>query len=247
MSDIVIVEGNNELNVAMVRIIPEPSDLLVQYQDRLAAAIDICNSDNPDRYVNIPGYGLQYACPAIPQLEDLMVQESIAIGQIMDPSEAYFVGAVMYHISGDTLVPYWWECPYGDGLQFRSPEALQAHIEEAHADILATKGTISNMVADGTVYITGIIVTWRNDSPFAIQGHIKLEYKNVDWQTYNEELTVTQNQDYTLSPGQSIDVYAPHPEEPDYGFYRATLTLVGAPLPGMLLDQKEAYFDLGGE
>lgn len=215
-----VAVGNNEINIILEAIaVIEASQLLLDYQAVLVDAIRIAASTSPDRWVNIPGYGLQYASNAIPQLKSLMIAEAISIGLISLPGEAYFDGAIMYHISGDTLAPYWWPCPYGDGLKFRSPTKLQAHIDVAHWEISNTLGTITylgydTVTVEDTTMATNMKVTWRNDSPFSIRGHVRLNLSLTNGASY--ELPATVNQDALVTPGFSITVYFPWNDEAQF-------------------------------
>jgi len=216
---------------------PEPSQLLKDYQYALNEAYIAVEAGYPDGFVMVPGYGLQYASVAIPQLEGLMIEEAINIGMIGSANECYFVRDIMYFSDGTTIVPYWWNCPYCSE-KFRSPDLRDAHINQYHWDIVNTKASITNC---GVEYECldppwcdywvplRFTVTWRNDSPFPITGRVSIPR--------------TTPIDTTVSPGQSVTV---HPEPLYAGGYgmKVTLTLVGAPLPGMLLDT--CSFDFHG-
>lgn len=210
----------------------EPSALLISYQGTLGECIEDCSLGMP--WIMLPVYGIQNPCTGINLMKGLMIDEAISIGMISSAAECYFVGSVMYFSDGTTIVPYWWPCPYCPE-RFRSPEQLAQHKEEEHADILATKATITGY---GGYWVCvdppwcdywdlhGFQVSWRNDSPFAITGRVSIAR--------------TTPQEATLAPGQS----ATHILTPPHTGYSivVTLTLVGEPLPGMVLDTES--FDL---
>lgn len=208
----------------------EPSALLISYQRTLAECIEDCSLGVP--LIMLPVYGIQNPCTGIGLMKGLMITEAINIGMISSAGECYFVGAVMYFSDGTTIVPYWWPCPWCPE-RFRNPEQLAQHKEAVHADILATKATIDafglEMECADPPWCdywdpVGVIVGWRNDSPFSIRGHVEI----------NRATTAVGNQDALLSPGQRITVYF---KPPVFGYYiTATLTLVGEPLPGLVLD-----------
>ena len=83
---------------------PEPSDLLISYQQALDEAHGHVEAGYPDAWIMIPDYGLQYAHDAIPQLEGLMIEEAISIGLISSASDCYFVRAIMYYSDGTIIV-----------------------------------------------------------------------------------------------------------------------------------------------
>ncbi|MDP2729138.1 MAG: carboxypeptidase-like regulatory domain-containing protein [Dehalococcoidales bacterium] len=202
--------GNNEINIVLKPVtVVEPSQLLLDYQVILVDAVRIAVSTDPNRWVMVPGYGLQYAGAAISQLQSLMIQEAINIGLINSSAEAYFDGAIMYHISGDTLAPYWWLCPYGDGLKFRSPAKLQAHIDAVHQERVETKATITQLRLETTggdePALKVISVTWRNDSPFVIQGRIYILVNVKTGGSYELMPELDRNQDALVSPGESVE------------------------------------------
>ncbi len=218
---------------------PEPSALLVEYQKALDEAYVHVEAGYPNDWVMIPGYGLQYAGAAVGQLEDLMRDEAVRIGMIGSRDEAYFDRAIMYHVDDTTIVPYWWPCPYCPE-KLRSPALLEAHKQEVHWDIFSTKGVIVSIWADEVEYspgwpeAKGIFVRWRNDSPFAIRGHVAVR---AGYWRPDKNLTASIGQDAIVEPGGYATVYFP------YGFTKAvmtaTLTLVGEPLPGLFLDYRE--------
>jgi len=221
----------------------EPSALLVQYQQALEEAYIAVEAGYLDSQVMIPGYGLQYANSAIPQLNTLMVEEAINIGMITSSTDAYFVRAVMYFSDGTTIVPYWWACPYCTE-KFRSPALLQAHLETAHWEIINSKGTIIGFVLDAVCYdppicdiwhAVGVNITWRNDSPFTIRGHVAI----VEYMSYGGTLTpaATSGQDAILSPGQSVTVQFSYTYQVTKSL--VTLTRIDGPWPGLVLAQKE--------
>ena len=225
----------NGLTGSFATVRTTPSELLIDYQKTLEDAIRKCEAGST-AWVNIPDYGLQYPCPAIPQLKELMIEEAINIGMISSANECYFVGAIMYHISEDTIVPYWWPCPYC-GEQFRSPEDRDTHMQTCP---YITKGTIIGIDPIlGYHEITGIIVTWRNDSPHPIRGHVDVLGTHVHWGAPFRVLTATYNQDLWANLGQSIPVYFSYPSAgQEYVRVKATLKA-----EGRVLDEMSATFD----
>jgi len=226
-----------EVNVVIIG----PSSLLYSYYNALVEAYTLVEAGYPNEWVMIPGYGLQYAQSAIPQLEDLMRAEAIGLGLIASSTEAYFVRAVMYFSDGETIVPYWWSCSYCSE-RFRSPELLEAHFQEAHYEIINTKASITGLVLRVAVgypsgYYDGLVVTWRNDSPFSIRVHVSLQVGV--WSPTND-LTATENQDALVTRGGSVAVFFPYFMDEEelwlVGATCVTLTLVGGALPGMVLD-----------
>ena len=80
-------------------------------------------------------------------------------------------------------------------------------------------------------------MTWRNDSPFTIQGNVAVRWhirKGI--YRYSYSLKSISGQGSSCAPGQTASVRFAY--EGDGGFFVATLTLAGAPLKGMELDQK---------
>lgn len=236
--DLGLFRGEDDIVVAGI------SDLLVSYQEVLADAITKTERGDGDMWVYIPGYGLQYAYLAIDQLKELMIIEAISLGLISTSADAYFVRDVMYFSDGTTIVPYWWDCPYC-AERFRSPEARDAHISEVHWDIINTKAVIigTGAIPDptyGPVYSDGVYVIWRNDSPFTITGRLTLCMTDV-WGSCMVDLGY---RDTLVGSGQSVRLDFISEFIGPMNF-KATLTLVGEPLPGMLLD--ETLFSAGEE
>lgn len=237
-----LVEGNNELNIQMVPAgAIEPSQLLVDYQVALDDAYDHVEAGYPDDWIMIPGYGLQHASLAIPQLQSLMITEAINIGMIASSADCYFDRAIMYFADGTTIVPYWWPCPYCSE-QFRSPAQLQAHLELVHSEIINSKGTITDHLIDEECVDPPICefwqsvdvrIIWRNDSPFSIQGHVDI----IEYMSYGGTTSpaATSGQDTILSPGQSIEVQFPFPYQVTGA--DVTLTRIDGPWPGLALDR----------
>lgn len=69
---------------------PVPSSLLIEYQALLEQAITAVDDGLPKHWLMIPGYGLQEAWRAVPQLKQLMINEAINIGLIDSASEVFF-------------------------------------------------------------------------------------------------------------------------------------------------------------
>jgi len=203
----------------------EPSALLVQYQQALEEAYIAVEAGYLDSQVMIPGYGLQYANSAIPQLNTLMVEEAINIGMITSSTDAYFVRAVMYFSDGTTIVPYWWACPYCTE-KFRSPALRDAHIAASHVipeAVIVGYGFDSYCwdppFCDVTV-VTAIFVTWRNDSNYSVQGHINLVFRP----TYGGT-NYFASPDVVATPGQVIRASWPWDGYGQFG--SVTLTVDG--------------------
>jgi len=218
----------------VVIALPLPSALLISYQGKLAECIEDCRLGLPS--IMLPVYGIQNPCTGIGLMKGLMVDEAISIGMIASAGESYFVDAVMYFTDGTTIVPYWWNCPYCSE-KFRSPEQLAQHKEAVHADILATKATITGAgphqvcvdppwCNEWAAY--SYLVRWKNNSPFAITGRVSIP--------------LCGSVDSLVSPGQEVTVYLPIKKTGHS--IPVTLTLVGGALPGLLLDSKS--FDYFG-
>lgn len=232
--DLPLYRGTDDIIVA------GPSDLLFEYQAVLDQAITMVEDGNYFMWLTIPGFGLQYAGAAVGQLKDLMVVEAISLGLISSGAEAYFDRAIMYFTDGTTIVPYWWQCPYC-AERFRSPALLEAHKQAEHFEAINTKGYISAWNAswqcaewpyDAICWITGLYIVWKNESPFAIQGHVALD-----------GYTATSGQDTIVPAYGGASVYFPVERiNPGTGRnFTATLTRKDGPVPGMVLDRQSQY------
>lgn len=205
---------------------PEPSALLISYQSVLNEAYIHVEAGYPTDWVMIPGYGLQYASAAIPQLAGLMINEAIAIRMISSSDEAYFKRAIMYHVDGTTIVPYWWPCPYCPE-RFRSPEARDVHIEAQHPEIFNAQGVLISMSPNtryedpdtGEQDNIGMTVRWRNTSGYAIRGHVDLW---VGYWSANVRRTASSGQNALVPAGGYGNVYFPF-EFSEYYSVRAVL------------------------
>ena len=243
---------------AAVPEIPEPSALLIEYQLTLDMAYHYVETGRDYDWVMVPGWGLQYAYTCVhggmtdpetmqvtaKSVKDLMIEEAINIGMLASAEECYFVRAIMYFTDGTTIVPYWWPCPYCPE-SFRSPEARDTHINEAHWEILNTKAVITGggAIPDptyGPVFSAGAYVTWRNDSPFAITGRLSLCMTDA----HGSCMVDLGYQDALVGSGQGVRLDFLSEFAGEVGF-KARLTLAGEPLPGMLLD--EMRFGAGEE
>jgi len=131
-----LYRSDNDMNVI------GPSDLLYQYRQTLIEAIYWVNLGDPNGWIVIPGYGLQYASSAINQVKQLMAIEAVSIGLIGSTAECSFAGDVMYFTDGTTIIPYWWQCPYCDG-QFRSPALREVHYAVSHPELYLMAGRIT--------------------------------------------------------------------------------------------------------
>ncbi|HUV56459.1 MAG TPA: hypothetical protein VMV84_04430 [Dehalococcoidales bacterium] len=210
---------------------PESSALLTSYQQALNEAYLAVEGGYPSNWVMIPGYGLQSASAAIPQLEGLMTVEAIAIGMIASAADRYFVRDVMYFSDGTTIVPYWWPCPYCPE-KFRSPALRDAHIAASHVipEAVIVEYGFDTYCFDppfcDDVNPTAIFVTWRNDSDFNVQGHIDLEFRP----TFGGTSYFT-SPDVVAAPGQVIRASWPA----DYYGQFASITLT---VDGFVVDVK---------
>ena len=221
---------------------PEPSAYLKDLQASLAEAIEGC-STSPDLWIYVPVYGIQYVCDAVPLFKELMIAEAISIGMIGSSADAYFVDAVMYYTDGTTIVPYWWPCEYCSE-RLRSPELLQQHVEVKHWEITQVKATIVSIGGEQVCQpwpyeefcvFVNLQVTWQNQSPFPIEGRVRLWQES--WGGGTLELTAISGRDALVDPGGTHTAYFTPWEPESWRRLSATLTLIGDPLPGMLLDR----------
>ncbi len=206
ISTAILAAGNNELNIQMTpTIAPEPSDYLIELQSSLARAFEDY-AINPDSWVMVPVYGIQTVTDAISLFKLLMIEEAVNIDMIGSSNDVYFIDAIMYFNDGTTVVPYWWQCPYGPE-KFRSPELLLAHLESVHWPVIHAGGTILtlNTTTRGegdSEDVTGFTTSWRNDSAFSITGRIVVEFRTSgSW-----EYIRAGSKDTTLNQGQSTAV-----------------------------------------
>ena len=224
-----------------VRVIAA-STLLYELTGALEEAIALVEAGYTESWVMVPGYGLQSAESAIGQIKQLMIVEAIGLGLIVSSSDAYFVRSYMYYKDGMLIVPEFVTCQYC-GQKFKSPALLNAHLNDAHWEIISSKGSIIGHDFDLYCYDPpicdiwepkGLEITWRNDSPFAIQGH--LEVRMVTPGNVTIYPAATSGQDAIIPPGASQFVYFPID---GYGQFWVTLTRIDGLLLGLILDGKE--------
>ncbi|MBA7669486.1 hypothetical protein ES703_77617 [subsurface metagenome] len=108
--DILLTEGQNELNVQMMPIAPppEPSAYLRQLQANLAELRSEIETwgESSDAWWMIPVYGLR---PGVTWgtydfIKGLMIGEAIKIGLISSAGEVYFEQDHMYYTDGTLIV-----------------------------------------------------------------------------------------------------------------------------------------------
>ncbi|GAI78970.1 unnamed protein product, partial [marine sediment metagenome] len=83
---------------------PEPSDLLISYQQALDEAYGHVEAGYPEDWVMVPEYGLMTAEAAIGYIPPAMIAEAISIGLISSAGDCYFVRAIMYYSDGTIIV-----------------------------------------------------------------------------------------------------------------------------------------------
>ena len=184
--------------VVLVPVEPDAA-LLSEYRELLATAIWDVEQGKPGAWAMIPGYGLQHANAAIPQLKGYI--SAIA------PGEPYLLPPPVVPPKKGQIVD--WDLDI-------KRERRRMYTEQ-------WGWYLGELVEVG---YNGLTVFWRNDSPSSVKGHINLNYIRYHstpsiliaqgrqtWAGFGGTgVTATKNQDATLAPGQSIGVYFPYPE-----------------------------------